>query len=78
MFADPDSFDITRSPNDHVAFGGRGPHHCLGANLAREEIRILFDELLGRAHVEVTGDPVRLHSNLISGIKHLPARVTPR
>jgi cholest-4-en-3-one 26-monooxygenase len=76
VFSDPDAFDITRNPNDHVAFGGRGPHHCLGANLAREEIRILFDELLGRAHVEVTGEPVRLHSNLISGIKHLPARVT--
>jgi cholest-4-en-3-one 26-monooxygenase len=76
VFSDPDAFDITRNPNDHLAFGGRGPHHCLGANLAREEIRILFDELLGRAHVEVVGEPVRLHSNLISGIKHLPVRVT--
>jgi cholest-4-en-3-one 26-monooxygenase len=78
VFTDPDAFDIARTPNDHVAFGGRGPHHCLGANLAREEIRILFDELLGRASVEVTGEPVRLHSNLISGIKHLPVRVTAR
>ena len=78
VFRDPDRFDMTRSPNDHVAFGGRGPHHCLGANLAREEIRILFDELFARAHVAVTAEPVRLHSNLISGIKHLPATVTPR
>jgi cholest-4-en-3-one 26-monooxygenase len=78
VYPDPDRFDITRNPNDHVAFGGRGPHHCLGANLAREEIRIMFDELLARANVEVTGSPVRLHSNLINGIKHLPVRVTPR
>ncbi len=78
VYADPDRFDITRSPNDHVAFGGRGPHHCLGANLAREEIRIIYDELLGRADLTLTGEPVRLHSNLISGIKHLPVRVTPR
>ncbi len=77
VFANPDAFDITRNPNDHLAFGGRGPHHCLGANLAREEIRIMFDELFARADVEVTGTPARLHSNLISGIKHLPVRVTP-
>lgn len=78
VFADPMAFDITRSPNDHLAFGGRGPHHCLGANLAREEIRIMFDELLSRANVEVVGEAARLHSNLISGIKHLPVRVTAR
>jgi cholest-4-en-3-one 26-monooxygenase len=78
VFASSMEFDITRTPNDHLAFGGRGPHHCLGANLAREEIRIIYDELLGRAHVDVVGEPVRLHSNLISGIKHLPVRVTPR
>jgi|CXWL01.1.fsa_nt_gi cholest-4-en-3-one 26-monooxygenase len=78
VYPDPDRFDITRAPNDHVAFGGRGPHHCLGANLAREEIRIIYDELLSRANLEVIGEPVRLHSNLINGIKHLPVRVTPR
>ncbi len=78
IYRDPDQFDITRNPNDHVAFGGRGPHHCLGANLAREEIRVLYDELIGRANLEIVGEPARLHSNLISGIKHLPVRVTPR
>jgi cholest-4-en-3-one 26-monooxygenase len=78
VYPDPDRFDITRSPNDHVAFGGRGPHHCLGANLAREEIRIIYDELLARADLQVIGEPSRLHSNLISGIKHLPVRVTAR
>ncbi len=78
VYPDPDRFDVTRNPNDHVAFGGRGPHHCLGANLAREEIRILYDELLSRADLEIVGAPQRLRSNLISGIKHLPVRLTPR
>ena len=48
VFADPFTFDITRSPNEHVAFGAYGRHHCLGAPLARLELRILFEELLGR------------------------------
>lgn len=78
VFADPDRFDITRMPNDHLAFGGRGPHHCLGANLAREEIRIMFDALFARADIEVIGPPQRLWSNLISGIRHLPVRAIAR
>mgnify|MGYP003339423500 CR=1 FL=1 len=78
VYADPDRFDITRSPNDHLAFGGRGPHHCLGANLAREEIRIMFDTLFSKADIEIIGPPQRLWSNLISGIKHLPVRAVPR
>ena len=48
VFSDPFSFDITRDPNDHVAFGAYGRHHCLGAPLARLELRILFEELLSR------------------------------
>lgn len=48
VFADPYRFDVTRRPNDHVAFGGGGPHYCLGANLAKREIRVLLTELLGR------------------------------
>ena len=74
-FPDPFSFDVGRLPNDHVAFGGRGPHHCLGANLARMEIRVMFEEILDRIpDFELTADPSRLRSNLICGIKHLPIR----
>ena len=73
MFKDPFRFDITRSPNDHVAFGGGGPHHCLGANLARMELKLFFEELTRKVpHVEAEGQPVRLRSNFIGGIKHLP------
>src|SRR5436305_949504 len=78
-FPDPHRFDITRQPNDHVAFGAGGPHYCLGANLARLEIRIMFEELLRRLpDVEQAGEPARLRSNFISGIKHLPVRFAPR
>ena len=49
-------FDIERSPNEHVAFGGGGPHFCLGANLARMEINVMFDEILDRLDdIELTG-----------------------
>ena len=75
VFDDPFRFDITRSPNDHVAFGGGGPHHCLGANLARMEMRLFFQELARRVpRIEAAGDAVRLRSNFIGGIKHLPVR----
>jgi cholest-4-en-3-one 26-monooxygenase len=78
VFDDPFRFDITRRPNEHVAFGGGGPHHCLGANLARMEIRLLFEELTRRVpKVERTGEAVRLRSNFIGGIKHLPVRFAP-
>ncbi|MCC5951939.1 MAG: cytochrome P450 [Acidimicrobiia bacterium] len=77
-FDDPDRFDITRSPNDHVAFGAGGPHFCLGANLARREIRVLFEELLPRLpDITVTGDPERLRSAFVNGIKRMPASYTP-
>ncbi len=58
VFADPYRFDITRTENPHVTFGGGGVHYCLGANLAKREIRVMFEELLARAgDIEVLGEP---------------------
>jgi cytochrome P450 len=72
VFESPDTFDITRSPNPHVGFGGPGPHFCLGANLARREITVMFRELFTRVPaIRSTGRPNRLYSNFINGIKHL-------
>jgi cytochrome P450 len=72
-FADPDRFDITRQPNEHVAFGGGGPHFCLGAHLARIEIQELLSEVLVRMPDLQPAGPVEwLPSNFISGPKHLP------
>ncbi|XVQ08933.1 cytochrome P450 [Spirillospora sp. CA-255316] len=72
VFEDPDTFDITRSPNPHVGFGGPGPHFCLGANLARREITVMFRELFTRVpEIRAVGEPDRLFSNFINGIKHL-------
>ena len=77
VFEDPDRFDIGRSPNPHMAFGPGGIHHCLGAHLAKMEIRIAFEELLARAGtIELAGPPERLRSNFFNGIKRLPVRVT--
>jgi cholest-4-en-3-one 26-monooxygenase len=79
VFEDPFRFDITRSPNPHVSFGGGGPHHCLGAHLARAELRILFGELVRRVQeVEPSGPPSFLRSNFLGGIKHLPVRLVAR
>jgi cytochrome P450 len=73
VFAEPDRFDVTRTPNEHVGFGGPGPHHCLGANLARREISVMFDEIRRRLpDLRITGEPDYLQSNFINGIKHLP------
>ena len=72
VFPDPYRFDITRDPNPHIAFGGGGPHFCLGAQLARLEIHVLLGELLRRVPRIEAGEPVRLHSNFINGIKRLP------
>ena len=75
VFEDPFRFDILRSPNNHIAFGGGGPHFCLGAQLARMEIQVLFEELVKRVpRVDAIGPPDRLRSNFIGGIKHLPVR----
>jgi cytochrome P450 len=77
VFEDPDRFDVGRAPNRHMAFGPGGIHHCLGAHLARLEIRITFEELLAReVEIELTGPPERLRSNFFNGIKRLPVKVT--
>ncbi|HVX17762.1 MAG TPA: cytochrome P450 [Acidimicrobiales bacterium] len=82
VFDDPYTFDIDRDPNLHlqqIAFGGGGPHFCLGANLARAEMRIMFDELRPLLpSMELAGDVQRLRSNFINGIKHLPVSWEPR
>ena len=79
VFTDPYQFDIERFPNDHVAFGLKSPHLCLGAHLARLEIRVLLEEMLPRLQtIAVTGPVERLRSNFIRGIKHLPMTITTR
>jgi cholest-4-en-3-one 26-monooxygenase len=78
LFDDPYRFDITRDPNEHVAFGGGGHHFCLGANLARAELRFIFEEILERIpDMHLTGDPAILRSNFIGGVKHMPVAFTP-
>lgn len=79
VFDEPYRFDIGRSPNPQIAFGGSGVHFCLGAHLARLELRILFETLAARIdRVESTGPVARLRSNFISGIKTMPVRIHPR
>jgi methyl-branched lipid omega-hydroxylase len=76
VFRDPEVLDLARDPNPHVGFGSRGPHFCLGAHLARRELavtfRALFDQL---PDLEVTGQPDRLRSSFVNGVKRLPARL---
>lgn len=73
-FADPDRFDVRRAPNRHLALG-MGEHFCLGAGLARLEMRVLFDELLDRVGlIEPAGEPVRVHSIVVNGLERLPVR----
>jgi cytochrome P450 len=75
VFDEPDRLDVGRRPNDHVAFGGGGPHFCLGAHIGRMEVDALLREVITRLHaLEVAGDPEWLPSNFISGLKHLPVR----
>jgi cytochrome P450 len=72
-FDDPYRFDVLRSPNEHVGFGAGGPHFCLGANLARRESKVMFEELLRRLpDIEITGEPSYLQSGFIHGIKRMP------
>jgi cytochrome P450 len=83
VFDDPFTFDIRRSPNPHVGFGGHGVHYCLGANLARREIKVMFEELLARVgEIELLGEPVHnvigLQSMIMSSLSELPVRLTPR
>jgi cholest-4-en-3-one 26-monooxygenase len=76
-FSDPQVFDVGRQPNDHLAFG-IGQHSCLGLNLARLEIRVMFEEILKRMpDIELDGEVRRLRSNFINGIKTMPVRFTP-
>jgi len=75
-FPHPFRFDLARDPNDHMTFGRNGPHLCLGAWLARMELRVVFETLLDRVdHFELAGPTSRLRSNFISGVKSLPVRV---
>jgi cytochrome P450 len=75
-FEDPYRFDVGREPNKHLAFGPGGIHLCMGAHLARMEVRIVFEELLRRSvSIELLGPPERLRSNFFNGIKRLPVRV---
>ena len=73
QFVDPQSFDVSRFPNNHLGFGAGGPHFCLGASLARREIAVMFEEIWRRLPtLEVIGQPAMLQSNFIHGIKSMP------
>jgi len=76
QFADPYRFDVRRTPNEHLAFG-YGEHFCLGAHLARLEMKVMFEELMRRvSDIEIAGPVERLRSNFVAGIKHMPVRFT--
>ena len=76
VFDDPYRMDVTRNPNEHMAFGRGGPHMCMGNALARLEIKIMFEDLLPRiTSVQQMGDVSRLRSNFINGIKRFPVQV---
>jgi cytochrome P450 len=78
QFDDPFRFDIRRQPNRHLAFA-YGEHYCLGVHLARLTLKVEFEELLGRFRsFELAGEPVRVRSNFVGGLKHLPVVLAPR
>jgi cytochrome P450 len=78
VFTDPTRFDVGRDPNPHLGFG-HGAHHCLGASLARLELRVILDELLDRADgIEPAGPPEWTRSNKHNGLRHLPLDLTKR
>ncbi|WP_372783442.1 cytochrome P450, partial [Litorivivens sp.] len=78
VFENPLTFDISRNPNPHLAFG-HGIHLCLGANLARLEARIFFEEFFKLfSGAELAGEPKRIRSNLVNGYKDMPVRLQPR
>ncbi|HET8979803.1 MAG TPA: cytochrome P450 [Solirubrobacteraceae bacterium] len=76
-YPDPHRFDVTRNPTDQLTFGRGGPHHCLGVHLARLEVRVYLEELVGRVSgIELAGPPLRHRSNFTNGLKRLPVRMT--
>jgi cytochrome P450 len=78
VFEDPYRFDVRRDPNPHIGFGAAGPHFCLGAHLARQEIDVMFRQLFERLpDIRSVGEPDRLLSPFINGIKHLECTFTP-
>jgi cytochrome P450 len=79
VFENPNKFDVTRNPNEHMAFGRGGPHMCLGNALARIELRVMFEDLVNRVDkVERIGEVDFLRSNFVHGIKRMPVKVTLR
>jgi cytochrome P450 len=79
IFENPDSFDVTRNPNEHMTFGRGGPHMCLGNALARIELRIMFEDLISRIDsMELAGEVDHLRSNFVNGIKRMPVKVNLR
>ncbi len=72
VFADPEAFDITRTPNPHLGFGGGGPHYCLGAHLARQEMKVLYRELFTRLpEARSVGEPERAPSSFDHRVRAL-------
>jgi cytochrome P450 len=77
VFPDPCAFDIRRFPNDHLAFG-HGEHFCLGASLARLELKVMLQQILRRLpDLKLAGEVRRLRSHIVAGIKHMPVTFTP-
>ena len=77
VFRDADRFDVTRHPNDHLAFG-IGEHFCIGASLARMELQVIFKEILTRLpDMELAAPPRRLRSNFVNGCKEMRVQFTP-
>jgi len=78
VFENPYVFDVRRNPNPHIGFGAAGPHFCLGAHLARQEIDVMFRQLFERLpDIASSNEPERLRSSFINGIKHLDCEFTP-
>jgi cytochrome P450 len=76
VFDDPYRFDVGRRPNDHVSFGRGGPHFCLGAHLAKLEVKVMFEELLPRLRsIEPAGPPERIRTNFTNAFRAMPVRV---
>jgi cytochrome P450 len=78
FFDEPYKLDLARKPNQHIGFGGRGPHYCLGSHVAKLQLKAIFSELLHRLpDIETVGEPDYVKSNFINGIKRQYVRFTP-